>query len=136
MLLGRLRRRLREQANPGDLTASQLSVLGSLERDGAATVSALARREHMRPQSMGATVAALQAAGHVSAAPDPADGRQTILSLTAQARDWIDAYRVARESWLSRAIAASLTPQEQGELARAIALLTRIVETDADGAGP
>jgi DNA-binding MarR family transcriptional regulator len=38
----------------------------------------------MRPQSMGSAVALLEAAGFVSGAPDPSDGRQTILSLTGQ----------------------------------------------------
>ncbi|MEI9986743.1 MAG: hypothetical protein WDN69_28380 [Aliidongia sp.] len=44
-LLGRLKRRLREQAPPGDLTWPHLSVLGHLDRDGPATVTALARVE-------------------------------------------------------------------------------------------
>ena len=86
-LIGKLKRRLREQANAGDLTPSQVSVLLRLEKDGPATVSNLARAEGMRPQSMGATIAALEAAGLVSGAPDPEDGRQTILSLTQACRE-------------------------------------------------
>ncbi len=34
VLIGRLMRRLREQASVGDLTSSQVSVLRRLERDG------------------------------------------------------------------------------------------------------
>src|ERR1700734_3380184 len=79
---GKLKRRLREQAGAGDLTPSQMSVLLRLEREGPATTSNLARLEAMRPQSMGAVIAALEAAGLVIGAPDPTDGRQTILSLT------------------------------------------------------
>ncbi len=52
MALGRLKRRLREQAGPNDFSDSQKSVLVRLDRDGAATVSALARAEGVRPQSM------------------------------------------------------------------------------------
>ena len=128
LVLGQLKRRLREQAPTGDLSWSQMSVLGHIERDGPATVTTLARAEGVRPQSMGATVAALEAAGLVQGAPDPTDGRQTILSLTDACRTWIAAHRAAREDWLLRAIGEKLAPAEQRELARAVRLLTRLVD--------
>ena len=73
VLIGKLKRRLREQANPGDFTWSQKSVVIRLEREGPATVTTLARAEGVRPQSMGATVAVLEAAGLVRGSPDPRD---------------------------------------------------------------
>ena len=133
VLIGQLKRRLREQTNLGDITWSQVSVLSLLERDGPATVTTLARAEGMRPQSMGATVASLQAAGLVSGSADPTDGRQTLLSLTATGRDWIKAGRAAREDWLSRAIQTKLAPAEQQKLADAVELLKRLVEGDHHG---
>jgi DNA-binding MarR family transcriptional regulator len=128
VVLGKLKRRLREQANKGDLSLSQMAVLGYLDREGPSTVTTLARAEGVRPQSMGATVAALEEAGLVSGTPHPADGRQIMLSLTAAAREWIKGSRAAREDWLSRAIRAHLSPTEQEELAKAAALLRRIVD--------
>ena len=128
VVLGMLTRRLREQAHSEDLTWSQKSVLSRLERDGPATVTTLARVEGVRPQSVGATVAALEAAGLVRGAPHPSDGRQTILSLTPACRDWIAASRAAREDWLLQAIQAKLSPAEQEELASALALFKRLVE--------
>ncbi|MGN6551714.1 MAG: MarR family winged helix-turn-helix transcriptional regulator [Pararhizobium sp.] len=127
-VIGRLRRRLREQGNPGDLTWSQKSVLRHLEREGPATVSALARLEGVRPQSMGATVAVLTEAGLVTGAPDPKDGRQTILSLTETCRRRLEAGRAARQDWLLKAILARLTPAEQENLAGAVALLRRLAD--------
>ncbi len=129
IVLGQLKRRLREEVHPGDLTWSQMSVLGRLERDGPATVTTLARAEGVRSQSLGATVAVLEAARLVSGAPDPADGRQTILSLTADARQMILATRAAREDWLFRAIRTKLAATEQEELAAGIALLKRLVDS-------
>ena len=128
VVVGRLSRRVREQAPPGDLTWSQTSVLVRLERDGPASVTDLARAEGVRPQSMGATVAALEAAGLVSGAPDPNDGRRTILSLTAACREWLRVGRAAREDWLLRAIVAHLSAAERDQLARAVALLGRLVD--------
>jgi DNA-binding MarR family transcriptional regulator len=123
---GKLKRRLREQADVGDLTPSQTAVLLRLESEGPATTSSLARAEGMRPQSMGAVVAALEAAGLVVGAPDPADGRQTLLSLTDSCRDWLVLGRAARQDWLSRTIEARLSPDEQAQLAAAIPLLHRL----------
>jgi len=128
IVIGALSRRLREQADVGDLTSAQKSVLLRLERDGPTTGSALARVEAMRPQSMGAIIAALQAAGYVSGASDPSDGRQTIISLTDHFRDWISAARAARRDWLLGAVQARLTVQEQHELAGAVALLKRLLD--------
>ena len=129
VLAGRLKRRLRDDTHLSDLTGSQISVLSRLDRDGPATVTNLARAEGMRPQSMGANVSALEAAGLVSGAPDPNDGRQTILSLTPTCRKWIDAGRAARQDWLFRAIQTHLAPDEQEQLASAVELLKRIIES-------
>jgi DNA-binding MarR family transcriptional regulator len=128
VLIGKLKRRLRAEANAGDLTWSQTAVLVRLERDGPATVTTLARAEGVRPQSMGATIAVLEAAGLVRGAPDPADGRQTILSLTDTCRDMIAAGRAAREDWLSRAIQTKLSVAELEQLATGIELLKRLVD--------
>ncbi len=125
---GALGRRLREQADVGDLTSAQKSVLLRLERDGPMTGSALARAEAMRPQSMGAIVAALEATGYVAGAPDPADGRQTIISLTERFRDWVGTARAARQDWLFRTLQARLSAQEQHQLAGAVALLRRLID--------
>ena len=127
VLVGALRRRLREQGQAGDFTPSQASVLLRLERDGSATVTSLARAEGIRPQSMGATVAVLEAAGHVAGVPDPTDGRQVLLALTPACRAAIAAGRAAREDWLSRAIRRELDAAEQDQLAAAVTLLQRII---------
>jgi DNA-binding MarR family transcriptional regulator len=78
---------------------------------------------------MGATVAVLETAGLVRGAPDPADGRQTLLSLTETCLQMIKAGQAAREDWLFRAIRTNLTPAEQEQLAAGVELLKRIVDT-------
>jgi DNA-binding MarR family transcriptional regulator len=128
VLVGALRRRMRGEGHLGDLTFSQSSVLLHLEREGPTTVTALAKLEGVRPQSMGATVAVLQAAGWVEGAPHPTDGRQTLLSLTQACRERVAAGRAAREDWLLKAMRSQLTAAEQDELARAVALLKRLAE--------
>lgn len=127
ILISSFTRKLRAQATGGDFTPSQRSVLLRLERDGPATVTALARAEGVRPQSMGATVSGLEAAGHIQGRPDPTDGRQTILSLTPHFLTMIQTSRAAREDWLQQEIYACYNTKEQESLAKAIALLKRLV---------
>jgi DNA-binding MarR family transcriptional regulator len=127
-LIGQFKRRLREEASAGDFTVSQLAALGRLDRQGPMTVTELARAEGMRPQSMGANIAVLETAGLVGGAPDPADGRRTILYLTPACRELIRAGRAARQDWLSGAIQKKLSTAEQDQLAAAAVLLRRLLE--------
>ncbi|MQB42072.1 MarR family transcriptional regulator [Rhizobium sp. ICMP 5592] len=127
-IVSKLKRRLRDQADVGDLTPTQASALLRLEKDGPMTTSSLARAEGMRPQSMGAIIAALDAAGHVRGAADPEDGRQTILSITEACRRWIEEGRAARQDWLSRTIEARLSSEEQEHLLSAVKLLQRLAD--------
>jgi DNA-binding MarR family transcriptional regulator len=128
-VLSQFKRMFRGQASLGDMTLSQVSVLSRLDRDGPATVTNLARAEGVRPQSMGATVSALETTGLVSGAPDPNDGRQTIWSLTPACREWIRVGRAAREDWLFHAIQKKLSAAEQEQLANGLALLKRLTES-------
>jgi DNA-binding MarR family transcriptional regulator len=123
-----LKLRVREHGGSKDLTPSQVSVLVRLEKDGAATVSSLARAEGMRPQSMSEIVAPLQDAGFVSGSPDPSDGRQTLMSLTPKCVKWIKAGRAASHDWLVEALSKKLTVPEQQRLRDALKLLRRVVE--------
>ena len=127
-ILSRLKRRLREQGGRGDLTPSQISVLLRLEKDGAATVSGLARAEGMRPQSMSSIVTSLQDAGLVSGIPDPNDGRKTLMSLSKKCEKLLQEGRAARQDWLTTTILQKLSAQEQQQLSTTLELLSRLTE--------
>jgi DNA-binding MarR family transcriptional regulator len=128
VLVAKLRRRLAEQATAGEFTPSQASALSRLLSDGPATLTALAKAEGMRPQSMSAIVSVLQADGVIVGQPDPADGRQTILALSDSARETVEAARAIKNDWLFRSFKAKFTPEEQHQLASSIELLQRLIE--------
>ena len=127
-ILSKLRRQLREHGGRKDLTPSQGYVLLRLEKDGPSAVSTLARAEGMRPQSMSAIVASLQGEGLVSGAPDPRDGRQTLISLTKKCQNWIREGRAAKQDWLTARIQSRLTAVEQQKLADTVELWRRLAE--------
>jgi DNA-binding MarR family transcriptional regulator len=124
----KLKVRVREHAGGNDLTSSQSSVVLRLEKDGAATVSSLARAEGMRPQSMSAIVAPLQESGLIRGTPDPSDGRQTLMSLTPKCLKLLQEGRAARQDWIATTISQKLSHQEQVKLQEALQLLARLIE--------
>ena len=127
-VLGRLRRRLREVASLGDLTPSQTSVITRLEKGGPASASELAAAERVRPQSMAATLAAIDKLGLIKREPDPADGRRQLISLTDPGRERIVGSRQAREEWLARTLADEYTEAERQLIVEGLALLGRLVD--------
>jgi DNA-binding MarR family transcriptional regulator len=124
----KIKRYLREQGQHGDLTPSQISVVLRLEEGGPTTVSGLARAEGMRPQSMSAVMTPLQEAGLVHGAPDPNDGRQTLMSLTPRCLKWLKEGRAARQDWLTKRVSLKLSVHEQEKLRATLGLLTKLLE--------
>ena len=125
-IVARLRRRLQDEARNDDLTPSQFAALRRLIGDGPTTLTELASAEGMRPQSMGAIVAALQSAGYVVGEPDPTDGRRTILTITDASRELVRANRAAKKDWLFRSLDENFTDAERAQLAASVELLRRL----------
>lgn len=126
--LGRVVRRLRQAHEPGELTLSELSVLARLDRDGPATPGALATGEQIRPQAMGATLAALESRGLVARMPDPHDGRRVLMSVTETAHRLLVDRRSASARRLARALSEEFTAEERRRLAEATPLLERLAD--------
>lgn len=126
--IGVLRRRLQQSQVDGDLSFPEISALARLDRDGASTAADLARLERISPQSMGATLAALEARGLVARAPDPADGRRVILSASKRGRRLVHDRRNARTEQLAAALATEFSPQELDQLRGAAVLLERLAQ--------
>ncbi len=129
MSIGLLRRRLRQVRPEGELTLPEISALARLDRGGPATASALARVEQISPQSMGATLAGLEARGLVARSPDPDDGRRVVLSVTAAGQQVLRDKRSARTEQLAQALSAGFTPAELAQLRAAAPLLERLAQS-------
>src|SRR5580658_9743611 len=82
--IGLLIRRVRAASASHELSWTESSVMARLAKDGPATTADLARAEAIKPQSMGATIAALEEMGMVERRPHPSDGRQVNIELTAK----------------------------------------------------
>ncbi|MFC4107702.1 MarR family transcriptional regulator [Micromonospora zhanjiangensis] len=121
----RLNRRVRQTRPVGDLTATQLSALTSLELAGALSPRELADIERVRPPTMTKIVAKLEDRGLVQRAPHPTDGRQVILSATEAGRAVLARFERARNEWLADRL-AELTQEERDTLVRAAQILQQV----------
>jgi DNA-binding MarR family transcriptional regulator len=128
VVVGRLRRRLREEIDTRELTPSQTSILHRIDRGGPATASDLAAAERVRPQSAAATIAVLEERGFVARRQDPADGRRQLVSLTDDGRAFLDDKQRAGQEWLTRALSEHLTDAERATVADALTILGRLVD--------
>ena len=127
--IGLLLRRMRQVQAEGELTLPESAALTRLDRGGPSTASALARLEQISPQSMGATLSALEARGLVERRPDPGDGRRVLLSVTSAGRQVLQSKRNARTERLAKALAAGFTPSEVRQLEAAAPLLERLAQS-------
>ena len=126
--IGLLLRRLRQEP-AGNLTNPESSALARLDRGGPATASALAKLEQITPQSMGATLAALEARALVERRPDSADGRRIVISITEGGLQALRAKRDARTEQIAKALSVGFTAAELKKL-MAVAPQARNLLTD------
>ena len=125
--IGLLVRRVRAQTDTEEFSWAERLVVARLARSGATSIAELARAEGMKPQSMGSTIAALEAAGVVEREPHPSDGRQSLIALSAKGKAVRKTIRDAKIAWLEQAL-ARLEPHERETLFAAGRVIARMVE--------
>jgi DNA-binding MarR family transcriptional regulator len=126
--LGMFVRRLRQLKAEGSLTLPESSALARLSRLGPATPGELARLEQISPQSMGATIAALEGRGLVERRPDPRDGRRVVLSLTSAGEETLRDRRDERTELLATVLTDGFSVRELAQLQAAAPLIERLAE--------
>ena len=123
VVLGQLMRRMRAEHR---FPIAHGTVLGRIDREGPQSTADLAASERMRPQSMGQTLAELEAQGLISRRPDAEDRRRKLIELTDAGREMLAEDRRRRVGWLAEAIEEHFTVAEREVLGRAIPLLERL----------
>jgi DNA-binding MarR family transcriptional regulator len=125
--VGLVRRRLRQHEVPGGLSFPEIAALARLDRGGPATSAELARQEQISPQSMGATLRALQDRGLIARSADPDDGRRVVLTMTDSGRQRLQDRRRARVEQLAHGL-TGFTATELEQLRVAAPLIERLAQ--------
>ena len=103
----------------------QFNVLAILLREGPTSPGRLAEHERIAAPAMTRTVGCLAERGLVSKQEHPTDGRQVVVSLTAEGEAEVQETRRRRDAWLSARL-AGLTADERATLVDAAEILRRI----------
>ena len=124
--VARLSRRLRNERDPkNELSVGQLSVLGTLFRNGECSVGELAMHERVQPPSMTRTVNCLADGGYVVRHPHPTDGRQVVVALSEKGSTTLTKDRQRRDACLAQRL-RELTPEERAVLRQAAPIIERL----------
>jgi len=125
----RTARRLRQEAAgaAGQLTPTAASALASVDRHGPLTPSELAEIERVKRPTATRTLGMLTEAGLVDRAPDPADGRCALVSVTPAGRERLRRLRGRKNAYLARRM-RDLPQRDVEALERAAEILEGILE--------
>jgi len=129
MAVVRTGRRLRQEAAGavGELTPTSAAALATVERHGPLTPSELAEVERVKRPTATRTLRVLGEAGLVERAPDPTDGRSSLVSITAAGRDRLRRLRGRKNAYLARRM-RDLPAADLATLDRAAEILEGILE--------
>lgn len=120
---------------PRDLSLTSLATLSTLNRTGPRRITDLAVIEGITQPSMTVLVTALERGGLVARHSDPADGRVTLVALTADGLRYLRSRRRAGTDALAQLI-DKLPPGEAGALAAAIPALQHLRDLDNEQRDP
>jgi DNA-binding MarR family transcriptional regulator len=136
MQMRMLGRRLRRELPPvRGVSRSAVQVLRVVSRGQEPSPGDVAERLRMTSSNVAAALRELESAGLLRRVRDPEDGRRVRLSLTGAGADAVSCVHAERDTWLGRAIAATLSDAELRTLLAAGELMQRLAEyEDADSA--
>jgi DNA-binding MarR family transcriptional regulator len=126
----RIARRIRSRAQ-GDISPSQLAVLGTIINHGPLTNGQIAEFEHVRASTSSKIVDTLERAGLVERSADPADRRCVQVSVTTAGSTYADDVRAAGRTWLAEQI-GGLDSADVEAIEAAIPALERLLNGAPD----
>jgi DNA-binding MarR family transcriptional regulator len=122
----RMARRLRQEAGT-DLGPSQVAALATVERHGPLSPSELAEFERIKRPTATRIVRHLEDGGLIERVNHPADGRSSILTVTADGRALLKRLRERKTAYLAKRLGA-MEAEDRRTLERAAELLEGMLE--------
>jgi DNA-binding MarR family transcriptional regulator len=126
-VVGKLSRRVNSATRGDTMTPSQLSVLGSVARQGPLRLADLADLESLNPTMLSRIVANLDEAGLVHRRNDPDDRRAGLVEVTASGRRTYDRLRAQRAKVLLDGL-HELDPRDVAAVEAALPALEKLIE--------
>jgi DNA-binding MarR family transcriptional regulator len=125
VVLARTARRLRQEA-PSGIAPALVMALGTVDRHGPLTPSALADRERIQRPTATRMIAGLEARGLIARDAAPGDARSCVLSITDEGSALLADIRTRKDALLARRL-RELPAGDRATLARAADLLEELL---------
>ena len=116
---------MRQEAGQG-LSPTAQAAVATIERHGPLTPSELADRERIKRPTATRLIANLEADGLITRTPDPADGRSSLISLTAEGTALLKEVRTRKDAFLAERL-RKLSADDRATLDRAATLLEELL---------
>ena len=132
-VITRLIKKLRRTSPVGlKLSLTERSTIALLDQHGVLLPGELAAMEMITGQSMSQVLNHLSELGYITRNISETDKRKVNISLSANGKQVLLQFRHERDQWLSKAISATCSPEEQRLLEQAIEPLRKLVDFGQD----
>ena len=129
VVMSRLVKILRSEVKSGEtLSMTERSTLALVYQSPEMLPSQLAAIEKVSTQSMSQIINKLFTSGYIKKTSSKTDKRKVIITITAAGKKFVEKKRSKKEEWLARSIYEKTTQKEKETLAKAIKVLTKLVD--------
>ena len=129
VVMARLMKILRNKVNEDELLSlTERSSLSLVYQSTGMLPSELADKEKVTSQSMSQIINKLYRMGFINKTPSGEDKRKVIITIAAAGKKYLEKKRHEKQEWLAQTIFERTNQKEKETLARAIKVLTKLVE--------
>ena len=129
VVMARLMKILRNKVNEDELLSlTERSSLSLVYQSTGMLPSELADKEKVTSQSMSQIINKLYRMGFINKTPSGEDKRKVIITIAATGKKYLEKKRHEKQEWLAQTIFERTNQKEKETLARAIKVLTKLVE--------
>jgi DNA-binding MarR family transcriptional regulator len=127
-LIFKITRISKKQSQEIPFSATEMNIIGHLDRNIKLLPSELAALEHVSAQAISQSLNNLANADFINRITDEQDKRKTLITLSDFGKTKLAEIKSTRDSWFKKAIEDKLDEQEIEQLKNAILLLTKITD--------
>ena len=118
----------RQMSSVNTYSMTEIETIAHLGRLGSLLPTELAALTRIKTQSMSQILKEMEEHHIIKRTPSKEDGRKVYISLTAPGKNMLEKARYDKDEWLKTAIENTLTEKEKDLLAKAIPVLSKIIE--------
>lgn len=135
-LIFKITRVAKKQLHDLPFSATEMNIIGHLDRNTELLPSTIAELEHISAQAISQCLNNLAKANFINRITDSTDKRKTLITLSTYGKTKLSEIKSLRDGWLKKAIDERLEAQEIDMLSQLIPLLEKITAIETKSVLP